>query len=179
MPVETGGKVLRFRQASPKKYDKYATKKLAPGIEAVIGIPDKGGSEIQSVLFDSEKFTVAQAKKWLSDHDMKMGESGIGTPSAWTLDERLQLTVSGKVVEISEGYAARPILSALSDEDLVASRKRFCEARNALADESAGLPDSDRYTTSAGRQLLDDMSYYRRIIDTLEYEMSGRQLMLD
>jgi len=60
------------RQTDPDQYDKFAhsKNKLGNGIDAIFGIKN-GKSEIQSIRFNKTKFTVAQAKKWLKDHDFK------------------------------------------------------------------------------------------------------------
>lgn len=34
----------------------------------------RDGSEVQAVLFDKEKWTLDEAKKWLKDHDFKYGD---------------------------------------------------------------------------------------------------------
>ena len=39
--------------------------------EDLEGTEEKGSSEVQTLLFDKEKFTEAEAKKWASDHDFK------------------------------------------------------------------------------------------------------------
>lgn len=51
--------------------------KVAPaGVKFVIGFPEDGsGSEVQSVVFDSEKWDAARAKKWLKDHNMVSGKT--------------------------------------------------------------------------------------------------------
>ena len=59
------------RVSDPKQYDSFARKTIAPGISAVLGIKN-GKSEIQAYRFDRKKFTPAQAKKWLADHDIKV-----------------------------------------------------------------------------------------------------------
>lgn len=49
--------------------------KAPAGIQFVIGFPeDGGGSEVQSVIFDSSKWTAEKAKAWLKDHDMHAGK---------------------------------------------------------------------------------------------------------
>ena len=44
--------------------------KAPKGIQFSIGFKEGGGSEIQSVVFDSEKWTPEEARQWLKDHDM-------------------------------------------------------------------------------------------------------------
>lgn len=60
------------RQKSPKQYDSFATKKNqgGAGIDFVFGIKN-GKSEIQSIHFDTSKFTPTQAKAWLKKHGFK------------------------------------------------------------------------------------------------------------
>ncbi len=44
--------------------------KAPAGVKFVIGFPEEGGSEVQSVIFDSGKWDANAARKWLKDHDM-------------------------------------------------------------------------------------------------------------
>lgn len=57
------------RMHDPDKYKSFARKELAPGISAIFGVLANGKTEIQAYRFDRKKFTPAQAKKWLKDHD--------------------------------------------------------------------------------------------------------------
>lgn len=61
---------------SPDKYDEFRRKNdaLGSGVHVIFGIWTEDGdrkSEIQAIRFDARKFTVAEAKKWLADHDYK------------------------------------------------------------------------------------------------------------
>jgi len=64
-----------MRLEKPEKYDEYRRQndKFGTGIHAIWGIikgpPRK--IELQAVRFDSSKFTFAEAKKWMVDHDYK------------------------------------------------------------------------------------------------------------
>ena len=62
-----------FRVHSPSEYKEFANKTIAPGIEAIIGIPaDKSkGSEIQAYHFNKEKYTYEQAHEWIKKHEIK------------------------------------------------------------------------------------------------------------
>ena len=51
-------------------HDKVATKEIAPGISVILYIKDSK-SEAQAYRFDKDKFTAAQAKKWLKDNGIK------------------------------------------------------------------------------------------------------------
>lgn len=62
------------RQSDPKKYSEFrrVNDELGEGIDVIYGIYEKDGkkvSEIQSIRFDSGKFTAEEAKKWLKEHD--------------------------------------------------------------------------------------------------------------
>ena len=55
----------------PDKYEKIRREnnKFGDGIDVIWGITKDGKTEVQAIRFDKTKFTVAQAKKWLKDHD--------------------------------------------------------------------------------------------------------------
>jgi hypothetical protein len=56
------------RQANPASFDTIRRKELTSGVTALIGFKgDK--SEIESIRFDSDKFTEEEARKWLTEHD--------------------------------------------------------------------------------------------------------------
>lgn len=63
------------RQNSPTGYKTFRRKngKGGPGIDFIFGITADGKAELQSVRFDSERFTAKQARAWLEAHDMKTG----------------------------------------------------------------------------------------------------------
>ncbi len=56
-----------------ERFERFATQKNqgGDGVDFILGIRADDGSEIQSIRFDRTKFTVAEAKKWLADHDFK------------------------------------------------------------------------------------------------------------
>ena len=64
------------RQEDPGRYDefRYAKDAGGSGIDFIYGIRTVDGkkvTEVQSVRFDKDKYTVEQAKKWLKEHDYK------------------------------------------------------------------------------------------------------------
>lgn len=173
MPVETTANFHRFRITSPGQYKKFAVRKMAPGVEAVMGVDGEGKTHVQSMLFDKEKFTASDSKKWLTDHDMKMiGESdlGLSVASGWVLEQRLDL---------AEMMSPRMSTSTMQDEELLDVRGRMCEARRKLQDEHAAMAMGEQYSTGAGRQCMADIDYYSRVISGIEYEMGSRGMMLD
>ena len=63
------------RISDPGQYDEFRREnyKFGSGIHAIWGIKTKPKRivELQSIRFDAKKFTVAEAKKWLKDHNYK------------------------------------------------------------------------------------------------------------
>jgi len=62
----------RMKAPGGFKADSFRRKKIAPGVSMIVG-RKKGETTMtaQSVRFDKDKFTAAEARKWLADHDMK------------------------------------------------------------------------------------------------------------
>ena len=62
------------RLTDPEKYKRFRRQnnKFGEGIDAIFGIrKDNNKVELQAIRFKADKFTVAQAKKWLKDHGYK------------------------------------------------------------------------------------------------------------
>ena len=61
------------RLQDPKQYDEFRRNndKFGDGCHAIFGIKTKPKrvSELQAIRFDKKKYTVAEAKKWLKDHN--------------------------------------------------------------------------------------------------------------
>jgi hypothetical protein len=79
MPVDVTANYVRIRVASPSKFSKMRVKTLGKGIRAIIGFKKAGGSEIQSILFPRARYTLAQAKAWVSAHGYHVHESWLVT----------------------------------------------------------------------------------------------------
>ncbi len=62
------------RLKPPGRYEKMAREndKFGSGIDVIWGTTSDGKTEVQAIRFDRKKFTVAEAKKWLKDHDYKV-----------------------------------------------------------------------------------------------------------
>ena len=58
------------RLTDPDQYDEIrrVNDDFGAGIDAIYGIKD-GTSELQAIRFDADRFTPAEARKWLADHD--------------------------------------------------------------------------------------------------------------
>ncbi len=61
------------RLKDPANYVRFRREndKFGSGIHAIWGIKASGTVELQAIRFDSKKFTAAQAKTWLKEHDYK------------------------------------------------------------------------------------------------------------
>lgn len=59
------------RLKNPDKYVSFRRRNDAggPGIDFIFGILADGGTELQAIRFDKNRYTVAQAKDWLNKHD--------------------------------------------------------------------------------------------------------------
>ena len=75
MPVEVTERYIRIRVENPKNFVRFRIKTLGKGIRAIIGFPKKGGSRIQSFLFDRKKWTLKQAKAWVKRHGYSIAET--------------------------------------------------------------------------------------------------------
>lgn len=62
----------REREIQFFKHKEAAPFEEAEGVKFVIGFKKGGGSEVQTVIFNKEKWTVEKARKWLADNDMKV-----------------------------------------------------------------------------------------------------------
>jgi HK97 family phage major capsid protein len=60
------------RLKDPDQYDSFRRENDAggPGIDFIYGVKD-GTTEIQAIRFDKNRYSVAEAKKWLESHDFK------------------------------------------------------------------------------------------------------------
>lgn len=69
-------KVVLFKRDEPACKGKGCEEieKAPAGIQFNIGFKEEGGSEIQSVIFDSDKWDAERAKAWLKDHNMTSGK---------------------------------------------------------------------------------------------------------
>ena len=82
------------RQTEPGKYTKFRRGALAPGVDAIYGITPAGKSEVQSLRFDSKKFTEAQAKTWLKDHKFSAAKFEIASGPKKSTTKQIGNTVS-------------------------------------------------------------------------------------
>lgn len=128
------------RQTDPDKYDKIRRGTLpgAPaGISVIWGVLSDRKSEIQSIRFDKDKFTPAEAKAWLKEHDFKTSleeatgkkepPAGHRTAAAWLIEAGPPNEWSGAVAGIL-GQENRKRVTALWDALKAADKKRALDA---------------------------------------------------
>lgn len=59
------------RVRSPSGFSEFARKKIAEGIDVILGIKAGGESEVQAYRFKKDAFTAAEARAWLKDHKIE------------------------------------------------------------------------------------------------------------
>ena len=65
------------RQEDPSQFESFRRVHedgLPEGIDFIYGITSEGKSEVQSIRFDSGKWSESEAKKWLADHDFSSSQ---------------------------------------------------------------------------------------------------------
>ena len=77
---------------------------MAPGVDAIIGFKDGGGSEVQALRFDAGKFSPSEARAWAKDHDMS------GTLEAAKPKKRFEFVGDDAVVDIVKSDEAKQIV---------------------------------------------------------------------
>lgn len=76
--LDVTDKMIRARQIEPDKFlkDSFRTIRMTSGIKAVVGKRSEDGpTEIQSVLFNKDKFTEEEAKQWLRKNESRFSDA--------------------------------------------------------------------------------------------------------
>ncbi len=144
------------RLHDPDKYDSFRRDNDAggSGIDFIYGILPDGGTELQAIRFDKNRYTPAEAKAWLSKHDFKaiLFEEATGERAVEDLEERARVKVE---IEIDTSDApeqpeeADPIDEAVAAlvED-AAGRKEVVQLEHRAAGMEAKIVDEDKRTVS-------------------------------
>lgn len=93
------------RLKSPSDFKDFRRKKLTDGIDAIYGIKSDGKTEIQSLRFDSLKFTETQAKEWLKDNNFKpiLFEPSIGEENEMAEDKKKEeIEMADEVKDVAD-----------------------------------------------------------------------------
>lgn len=90
------------RLEDPDKYESFRRKNNegGEGIDFIYGILPEGGTELQAIRFDKDRFTPAEAKAWLNDHDFKaiLFEEATGERAVEEeLEERMKIEVKVEI----------------------------------------------------------------------------------
>ncbi len=188
------------RLHDPDKYTGFRRDNDAggPGIDFIFGILAGGGTELQAIRFDKNRYTVAQAKDWLSEHDHKPIMFEEATGEREMADEELEKRATVKVeIEIDTSDAPMEEDSPeVSVEDVAVAqeiadeldRKAVQDVVHRAASMDAKIVDEEKRTAliavstetpverSFGKEILDHSS---ESID-LGFFASGRApLLLD
>jgi glutamate synthase domain-containing protein 3 len=71
--LEETENTYRVRQENPDKYEKFRVKEISEGIKFVLGkVKDKDKWEVQSIIFDKDKFDKEKVRKWVKEHGYKI-----------------------------------------------------------------------------------------------------------
>lgn len=102
-------KAWRARQTDPDQYKRirYGEDFFGTGISAVWGVKDRGGKEVtelQSIVFDDKKFTEAQARAWLKEHDKKIGIEATGEATEKDTPERFGVETVSEMSTVAGRY---------------------------------------------------------------------------
>ncbi len=151
------GKYFRARQKSPGKYDSFRTIVIdkSKGIFAILGISGSGSnkkSEVQSFLFEKDKWTEEEIKSWLEKHKK--------TTKADLMEDtkKVILEVDGEVVNVdTENEALSNALAAKKiskDKDLMYLKFRFVHSgANSNNDFFDSKDLEERHTTAIYKPL--------------------------
>ena len=90
------------RLEDPDKYESFRRKNNegGEGVDFIYGILPEGGTELQAIRFDKDRFTPAEAKAWLNDHDFKaiLFEEATGERTvSEELEERMKVKVEVEI----------------------------------------------------------------------------------
>ena len=107
------------RIADPDQFDRFVrvNDEFDDGIDAIYGVKGDEGAELQSIRFDASKYSAADARTWLSEHDFEpiKFEEAIEERNAPMSDELEQR----HVVDVSETEETLTIVLAKDHEPMI------------------------------------------------------------
>ncbi len=162
------------RLKDPSKYESFRRKNNegGEGIDFIYGILPEGGSELQAIRFDKNRFTPTEAKAWLIDHDFKaiLFEEASGERAvSEELEERMKVKVeveidSDPVIDVEEDMGEDgPEYVFISEE---ADRKNVVELERRATDMDIRGVDEKKRTVSiaVSSELPVERSFGREIL---------------
>jgi len=99
------------RIKNPDNFDQFRRKndEFGSGIDVIYGKKKGGKMEVQAIRFDKDKFTVAEAKKWLKDNDYK---AILFEPASGKEEKK-----KSETEEVQEQEAEEEINDAMEDDE--------------------------------------------------------------
>ena len=161
------------RLNDPDKYDSFRRDNDAggDGIDFIYGILSGGGTELQAIRFDKNKYTPAEAKAWLSEHDFDaiLFEEATEERNVDDLEERAKVKVEIEIdtSDAPEEPEADPVeeaVAAIVEE--AADRKADDEILHRSVDLRSGYIDEKKRTVSiaVSSELPVDRSFGKEIL---------------
>jgi HK97 family phage major capsid protein/HK97 family phage prohead protease len=163
------------RLHDPDKYTGFRRDNDAggPGIDFIYGILADGGTELQAIRFDKDRFTPSEAKAWLNEHDFKaiLFEEATGERTVEELEERMKVKVEVEVklddasavdMPDPEGELIVPEDVLLGEED----RKKMVDLEHRARDIDARAIDEKKRTVdiAVSSELAVDRSFGKEIL---------------
>lgn len=164
------------RITDPDQYDSFArvNDAFGDGIDAIYGVKEGEGAELQAIRFDAVRFTVAEAKAWLDEHDYSpiLFEEAIGEraePMSEELEQRQEIDTQIEInePEIAEETVATAAESA-ADGDVKVSegdRKAPLEMHHRSIGMEAEVEDDRRVRMSISSEKPVERSFGIEILD--------------
>lgn len=123
-PWEESEEYIRSGHRSPDNFDpdSLRTIDITTGVRAIVGCPkgkyERGhctvGVQVQSYLFDKNKFTMAQAKAWFKEHEADSLDLEVDCPICDKIDELGKLEFSKRLVK---AFGKDAVLKAFLDQE--------------------------------------------------------------
>jgi HK97 family phage major capsid protein/HK97 family phage prohead protease len=168
------------RITDPGQYDSFArvNDALGDGIDAIYGVKDGEGSELQAIRFDAARFTADEARSWLRKNDFSPIEFEEATgeraePMSEELETRHVLEVSETDETVTIVFAkphdepmAEPMADEVEDDledDL--ERKASVEIHHRAMGMDAEVEDDRRVRMSISSEKPVERSYGMEILD--------------
>lgn len=136
------------RIAEPSEFEEqtFRRKNIAPGIDIIIGKKKgKDTMETQAYRFDKKKFTAAEAKKWLKDHDVsahkfESAEDSVGN----SIKEDNTVADDKSIKDMQDKLAASEKAATDATEKMVAMGNAIKAKDDELAALSAKVAEAEK-----------------------------------
>ena len=159
------------RLENPDKYESFRRENDAggSGIDFIYGILPEGGSELQAIRFDKERYTPEQAKTWLKEHDFAailFEEASEGRLMS-EVEERATIKVEIEI-DTEDHPEVDMVEEVVEEEDVVLEeeRKALVEVLHRAMDMSAKSVDEKKRTVeiAVSSELAVDRSFGKEIL---------------